>query len=94
MKIVFMTTEVPASETVHVVKDLTLDKPVDDSLFVLPAGTKVETLEMPAGTAGESAGNRPRPSLTSLPRKNPPRPKPIPARAMRAGEKRKGPLRR
>lgn len=59
MKIVFMTTEVPASESVSVVKDLALDKPVDDALFTLPAGVKVETLEMPAGmnaNAGQDEG--------------------------------------
>jgi outer membrane lipoprotein-sorting protein len=48
VKIVFMTTEVPASETESVVKDLTLDQPVDEALFTLPAGVKVETMEMPA----------------------------------------------
>jgi hypothetical protein len=58
MKIVFMTTEVPASETVSVVKDLVLDKPVDDMLFTLPAGFKVETMEMPPAMnsgSGQSA---------------------------------------
>jgi outer membrane lipoprotein-sorting protein len=52
MKIVFMTTEVPAAETLSVVKDLALDKPVDGALFTLPAGVKVETMEMPASMNG------------------------------------------
>jgi hypothetical protein len=54
MKIVFMTTEVPASQSESVVKDLVLDKPVDESLFTLPAGIKVETMEMPAAMSGNS----------------------------------------
>jgi outer membrane lipoprotein-sorting protein len=52
MKIVFMTTEVPASESVNLVKDLELDKSLDESLFTLPADLKVETLELPGGAAG------------------------------------------
>ncbi len=57
MKIVFVTTEVPASETTTVVKDLVLDRPVADALFALPAGTQIETMELPPtmGGAGESA---------------------------------------
>jgi hypothetical protein len=57
MKIVFMTTEVPATETVSVVKDLVLDKPVEDALFTVPAGVKVETLEVPEGAMGTVTGN-------------------------------------
>jgi outer membrane lipoprotein-sorting protein len=61
MKIVFMTTDVPASESTNVIKDLVFDGPIDEGLFTLPAGTKVETMDMPQGmTAGEgSAAGRP-----------------------------------
>lgn len=67
MKIVFMTTDVPASETVNTIRDLVLDKPVDDSLFTLPAGTKIETLENPPDAAGggENAPEKQRPSKGS-----------------------------
>lgn len=56
MKIMFMTQDVPASETTNVVKDLVLDKPVDESLFSVPAGIKIETLDMPEGRPGMGGG--------------------------------------
>ncbi len=52
MKIVFMTTEMPASETVSVIKDLVMDKSIDDALFAVPAGMTVEELQVPEGMMG------------------------------------------
>lgn len=52
MKMMFITTEMPASETTSVIKDLKFDQTFDASLFALPAGTKVETMEMPATVSG------------------------------------------
>lgn len=61
MKIVFMTTDVPASETVNQVKDLVLDQPVDEALFRLPVGTKIETMETPPAMGGEAEGQKAQP---------------------------------
>jgi outer membrane lipoprotein-sorting protein len=57
MKMMFISTDVPASETTSVIKDLKFDAPLDAGLFALPAGTKVETMEMPPamGGGGEEA---------------------------------------
>lgn len=52
MKMMFITTDVPASETTSVIKDLKFDQTLDAGLFTLPAGTKVETMEMPAAMGG------------------------------------------
>jgi hypothetical protein len=54
MKISFMTMDVPASETVTLIKDLVLDKPIDESLFQVPAGYKIETLDMPDSGQGNA----------------------------------------
>jgi outer membrane lipoprotein-sorting protein len=59
MKMMFITTDVPASETTSVIKDLKFDQPLDAALFALPAGTKVETLEMPPAMGGGEGGAAP-----------------------------------
>lgn len=45
LQIVFVNTEVPATETQSRIKDVVFDQPVDTSFFKLPAGTKVEAME-------------------------------------------------
>jgi len=63
MKIMIMSMDVPASETTNEIKNLVLDKPVDESLFSLPAGTQVETMDMPEGRpGGDGDEERPRTS--------------------------------
>jgi outer membrane lipoprotein-sorting protein len=62
MKIMFMTTDVPASETTTVIKDLVLDKPVDDSLFTVPADVKIEEMQAPPTMGGQGRGESPQAS--------------------------------
>lgn len=47
MQMGFMSVDVPASETTNLVKDIKLNKPVKDSMFTVPKGTKIETVTMP-----------------------------------------------
>jgi|GEM_PF-5408829 len=57
MKIAFMSMDVPASETTSLVKDLELDKAVDDAMFQVPSGYKVERMDaMPGAMGGEAEG--------------------------------------
>ncbi|MCD4813704.1 hypothetical protein K8S19_08445 [bacterium] len=53
----FMTTEMPAAETTTIIKDLKFGKKIKASMFVLPKGTKVETMKAPP--AGGSKTKRP-----------------------------------
>ncbi len=58
MKMMFITTDVPASETTSTIHDLVYDRPTDAALFTLPAGTKVETLEMPVAPGGAAGSGK------------------------------------
>jgi outer membrane lipoprotein-sorting protein len=59
MKIAFMSTDVPASETITDVKNLVINVPMDETLFSLPEGTKIETMEMPNNAmSGKAAGEQ------------------------------------
>jgi hypothetical protein len=58
MNMGYMSMDMPESETTTLIKDVVLDKPIKDSLFKIPAGTKIETIEGAYG-AGAKPKSRP-----------------------------------
>jgi outer membrane lipoprotein-sorting protein len=66
-----MSMDVPASESENTIKDLTLDQPVDENLFKIPANVTIETLKLPEKMPGTGGTTEPKAQETPASKSNP-----------------------